>query len=98
MSALFKVKSGPCELCGGHRPLTFHHLIPRKLHRRTHFRKHYTRTELNRGLLICQLCHKGLHAQHDEMTLARRFSSLEALRQDAVLGKHIAWAARQKVQ
>jgi hypothetical protein len=98
MPASPREKTGPCELCGGHRPLTFHHLIPRKLHRRVHFQKHFTRAELSRGLAICQLCHKHIHAQHDEMTLARSFSSLEALRQDTALGKHIAWAGRQKVQ
>ena len=98
MTAYRREKSGPCELCGRQRPLTFHHLIPRKLHRRVQFRKHYPRSELSRGLLICRLCHKGVHEQHDEMTLARRYSSLDALRDDSVLGKHMAWAARQKIQ
>jgi hypothetical protein len=35
-----------CELCGREAPLTFHHLVPRKMHRRTYFRKHYSREEL----------------------------------------------------
>lgn len=91
-----RVKHGPCALCGRVCALTFHHLIPRKLHRRTFFQKHFTREQLNAGLDICRACHDGIHDHFDEMTLARRLNSLEALRSDPDIRKHTAWAAKQK--
>ena len=43
-----------CELCGARRELTFHHLIPRKVHRRAFFRRTYDREELQRGAFFCR--------------------------------------------
>ena len=85
-----------CATCGRRTPLTFHHLIPRKLHRRTRFRRHYTREDLNRGIHVCRPCHSGIHRRYDEMTLARDFSTLERLLADEDLCRHFAWVARQK--
>lgn len=89
-------KTGPCRLCGRHAALTFHHLIPRKLHRRRHFRKHHDRETLQQGIAICRLCHKGLHRLHDEMTLAKQLSTLEALRADPAVQRHVAWVRKQR--
>lgn len=85
-----------CDLCGRLRPLTFHHLIPRKVHRRTHYKKHYTKDQLNQGIDICRLCHRGLHCLYDEMTLAKELNSLERLREDTAVQKHINWVRKQK--
>lgn len=90
------LKSGACQLCGRHTALTFHHLIPRKMHRRPRFRKHYDRETLQAGIVICRLCHKGLHRLFDEMTLARDLSTLEALRSDPAVRKHITWVMKQR--
>jgi len=91
-----RTKHGPCALCGRSVPLTFHHLIPRKMHRRPHFRKRYSRQTLNAGIDICGRCHTGLHRLYDEMTLARQLNTLDALREDDAVGRHIDWVARQK--
>jgi hypothetical protein len=85
-----------CRLCGRRRPLTFHHLVPRKVHRRSHFRKHYSRDELQQGIAVCQLCHKGIHRLYDELTLAKRLSTLEALRADPAIQRHCGWARKQR--
>ena len=89
-------KYGSCQLCRRTTRLTFHHLIPRKLHRRNRFRKNYSREELNRGIAICRQCHNGLHLLYDEMTLAKHFSTLDALLADDAIKRHIAWSGRQK--
>lgn len=89
-------RPGICCLCLRELPLTFHHLIPRKVHRRSYFQKHFSRDQLNQGIFICRTCHKGIHARYDEMTLARQFNSPERLRADPELARHFAWAARQK--
>jgi hypothetical protein len=46
-------KALECDLCGCTRPLTFHHLIPRKVHRRAAFKKNYSKEQLNHGLQVC---------------------------------------------
>lgn len=92
------MKTGPCALCERIAPLTFHHLIPKKVHRRPRFARSYSKADLARGIDVCRLCHKAIHRFHDEMTLARELNTLEALRQDEQLARHAAWAARQRLR
>ena len=89
-------KPGECELCGRHTDLSFHHLIPRKMHRRAHFKKHYSKEQLQAGVLLCRLCHRGIHRLYDEMTLAKQFQDLASLRSDAAIAKHVAWVQKQR--
>ena len=91
-----RVRHGPCALCGRETALTFHHLIPRKMHRRSRFRKRYSRDELNTGIDICPRCHRGLHRLYDEMTLATTLNTLDALREDDAIQRHARWVRRQK--
>jgi 5-methylcytosine-specific restriction endonuclease McrA len=91
-----KKNTGECALCGRDTILTFHHLIPRKVHRRPRFRKRFDRETLQRGIAVCQLCHKGIHRLYDEMTLANDLSSLEALANDPALRRHVAWVRKQR--
>ena len=86
-----------CPLCARTTVLTFHHLIPKKMHRRPHFRKHYSREELSKGVYICRQCHNGVHRLFDEMQLAKQFYSLELLLASEALQKHCRWVGRQKV-
>ena len=85
-----------CATCGRRTALTFHHLIPKKLHRRKHFRRHFDREALQAGVYVCRACHSGIHRLYDEMTLGRRFSTLEALLADEALARHFAWVSRQR--
>ncbi|MFN3161414.1 MAG: hypothetical protein ACE37I_19030 [Rubinisphaera brasiliensis] len=91
-------KHGVCPLCGRECRLTFHHLIPRKLHRRPFFRKYFDRDSLNIGVSICRLCHNGIHDRYDEKTLGERFASLEELQSDEELQRHFRWVARQRIR
>lgn len=85
-----------CELCQRAVMLTFHHLIPRKVHSRKRFQKQFDRTQLNQGVMLCKLCHRGIHKLYDEMTLATQFNKLEKLESDHKLQKHIRWVKKQK--
>ena len=85
-----------CALCRQERALTFHHLIPRKLHRRTAFKKSYSKEELNQGIHICVLCHRGVHRLYDEMALGKRLNTLAALVGDEAIQRHVQWVAKQK--
>lgn len=85
-----------CTLCERARSLTFHHLIPKKLHKRTRFKKSYSRDVLRDGVMLCRLCHQGLHDLYDEMTLATRLHTVERLRADDAVMRHVAWVEKQK--
>ena len=86
-----------CELCGQTRFLTRHHLIPRKLHGRKKTRKRFSRTELQACVMICRICHDGIHNLYDEKTLAEKFFPIESLQQDRSISRHVAWPARHKL-
>ena len=85
-----------CELCGRQLSLTFHHLIPRKLHRRSRFKKTYSRDQLNTGIWVCQTCHSGIHRLHDEMTLGRDLNTREKLLADPAVQRHVVWVGKQR--
>lgn len=89
-------KHGSCGLCQRETALTFHHLIPRKLHNRNRFAKRYTREQLNTGVMLCRHCHKGVHRLYNEMELGSRLNTEYALREDPAIAKHVAWVSRQK--
>jgi len=91
-------KIGPCELCSRQSHLTFHHLIPKKLHRRPAFRRKYSREVLNSGVALCRPCHSALHRFYDLMYLGKQLNTLEKLREDPKLVKHIEWMGRQRIQ
>ena len=76
--------------------LTFHHLIPKKMHRRTHFRKHYSKEQLAEGISVCRKCHRGMHSLYDEMTLAKDYADLDRLLADPALIRHFEWVAKQR--
>lgn len=85
-----------CALCGRNVLLTFHHLIPRKVHGRTFFKKNYSKEALNMGVELCRPCHRGVHKLYGEMELAKRLSTLDALRADSAIQSHVRWVAKQK--
>jgi hypothetical protein len=86
-----------CMLCGQPSHLTFHHLVPKDLHDKRWVRERYSiETLRNRGIWICRPCHNFLHAKFDVRTLAEQLDSIETLRQEPAVAKHIAWASRQR--
>lgn len=93
-----KPKPDGCELCGRPVRLTFHHLIPKKVHRRKRMQKRYSRQMMRcHGIWICRLCHTAIHEFiPDEQELADEFCSLEQLQNHPPIARHITWACRQK--
>ncbi len=89
-------KNGRCPLCRRRLPLTFHHLIPKKLHRRPRYRRRFQRIELARGIYICRECHDGIHAAYSEAELAKRFFTPESIATDPRLSRHFTWLSRQR--
>lgn len=86
-----------CELCGRDKPLTKHHLIPRAVHGKKRFLKRYDKQEMRRrGIMLCRLCHGGIHDLYSEKELAERFTTLAALLADERVQQHIKWARKRK--
>lgn len=50
-----RMKYGRCPFCGRQCALTFHHLIPRKLHRRVYFKKTFSREELRHAIRLIMM-------------------------------------------
>ncbi|MFT7139021.1 MAG: hypothetical protein ACI9B8_001439 [Sulfitobacter sp.] len=86
-----------CPCCKRGLALTFHHLIPKKMHRRDRFKKHFSKQELNRGVYICRQCHVGIHKAYDQMTLAKYFAEFSFILEDEDLQRHFHWVGKQKV-
>ena len=87
-----------CLGCCQARRLTFHHLIPKKLHRRQHFRRHFSKQALNHGVMLCRPCHAGVHRLYDEMSLGKSLNTMAALLADVRLQKHFAWVAKLRIR
>ena len=87
---------GECPYCGRTLALTFHHLVPEKMHRRRRFRRLFKRAELAQGIYLCRDCHDGIHKTYSEMELAERFATPEALAEDEQLARHFRWLSRQQ--
>ena len=86
-----------CELCGREQPLTFHHLIPRKNHRKNYFRRNFSKDELTRrGLMLCRLCHRHLHHVYDEGELGRRLNTKAAILAEPEMQRFLEWAKKQR--
>ncbi|WP_235017464.1 hypothetical protein [Nitrincola tapanii] len=47
---------------------------------------------------MCYACHRAIHKRHDEMELALRFNTLQALQLDPDLESHITWVKKQRVR
>ena len=91
-----KDKHGICPLCKRETTLTFHHLIPKMMHRRTYFKKNFSSEERNQGVDVCRKCHSGIHDLYSEMHLAKYLNTLEKLEADEAVAKHCSWVAKLK--
>jgi hypothetical protein len=87
-----------CELCGRDVRLTFHHLIPRRVHRRMRFIRQHGKEEMrSTGLRLCKLCHSGIHTIiPNEKLLAESYYTKDLLLGHEDIARHVAWAQKQK--
>ena len=93
-----KARFGPCPCCARQLDLSFHHLIPRKVHRRRRFARLYSKQQLAMGVYICRDCHTAIHSVYSEMELANSFCSLDLLLGDEKLARSFSWLGRQRRQ
>jgi hypothetical protein len=93
-----QVQPSQCELCGRAARLTFHHLVPRKVHKRTRYIQRHGRDAMrSTGLWLCKLCHSGIHTIiPNEKVLAESYYTKELLLGHEGIARHVAWARKQK--
>lgn len=81
-----------CRLCGRDGALTFHHLVPRTLHRNKWFRKHFTREQLHVGIDVCRDCHSAIHRfVPDHKQLGRQYNTVQKLREHPEIANFVTW-------
>ena len=88
-----KKKKDKCELCGRQdTDQTFHHLVPKKLHRKTKVVKSFVNIDLNtHGIMVCSPCHKMIHKKIDHYELATQYYTLEKLKSHEGIAKFISF-------
>lgn len=94
-----------CQMCERIMPLTFHHLFPKKIHKRIEERKRGDKGEAvgipkhllrTCGIMICRPCHSMLHRTFDHRTLAEEKNTLEKICDDPKIISWIAYARKQR--
>ncbi len=91
-------KWGECVMCQRETTLTFHHLIPKTLHKRNWYQNRYTEEELNSGIDICYSCHEAIHDFLSEKDLGRHFNTLDLLLKHPKIMKFIRWVSKRDGQ
>lgn len=84
-------------LCERQLELTFHHLIPRSLHKKNRIKKRFSKQQRQEGIWVCRSCHDAIHCFISNKALATEYNSLEALKTNERIAKHCAWAKKQNI-
>ena len=97
MSESDRKESSKCALC--HRydvKLTFHHLIPKKMHSKNYIKKQHPCLDLNTyGVKLCIPCHKTIHQNISHKNLAQRFYTLELLLTNELVRNAVNFNSKQ---
>jgi hypothetical protein len=65
------------------------------MHRRTHFKKNFTKDQLQTGIMLCRTCHSGIHKRFSEMELAKPLNTEALLKINNELERFFAWVSKQ---
>ena len=86
-----------CALCNrSDLKLTFHHLVPRKMHGKAYIEKLYPDVNLHTyGIDVCIPCHKSIHKHIEHRDLAERYATREALLEHPEIAKFVAFNRKQ---
>jgi len=82
-----------CELCERERDLTFHHLIPKTLHKNKWFKKNFTRKDMARGIDLCRDCHSAIHKFINEKDLGRNYNTKSLLMEHEKVRGFVKWVS-----
>ena len=75
-------------MCGCECKLTLHHLVPQV---KCHNKYKKAKNEDTNHIMICDLCHRTIHAYYDENTLRDKYNTLEKILSDEKFASYIEW-------
>lgn len=84
-----------CGLCDRLKELTFHHYIPKTLHKNKLFRKLY-KLEFMRshGIDLCDACHYAIHHFHSEKELGKYYNDKSKLLSSEKVKNFLKWVKK----
>ena len=86
-----------CDFCSREKPLTFHHFIPRTLHKSKYYKKNYESSYLsNHGVNLCKDCHKSIHRMFTNKELGKFYNTKQKLLSNKKFRNYLKWAKKQK--
>ena len=77
-------------------PLTYHHLIPREVHKKVLKRGWHEEAVLNSVAWLCRPCHSMVHRMESNEELARRWYTVEKLLEREDVQRWRVWVGRQR--
>ena len=85
-----------CQLCGSDEVHSEHHLIPRHCHRKSWWKRKFTKEEMQQTILVCKMCHHSIHDLiPDEKELGRDFYTIEKLQSHPGIAKYLEWKRKR---
>ncbi|UKN02302.1 hypothetical protein K6119_02055 [Paracrocinitomix mangrovi] len=89
-------KNDQCSLCEREKELSFHHLIPKKMHKKKQVIKAFSDIDFDHyGIWVCTDCHKEVHRLFDHEVLAYHLNTLKKLKENEEMQKFVKWVSRQ---
>lgn len=90
-------RHGNCLCCGRFDyDISDHHLIPRTTHCNKRVAKMFTAEQMDFTVDMCQPCHKAVHTFWSEKQLALEVNTLDLIRADERMQRHIQWVRKQR--
>ena len=85
-----------CELCGSDEVHSEHHLIPRHCHRKSWWKRKFTKEQMQQTIQVCKMCHHSVHDLiPDEKELGRDYFTIELLKSHPAIAKYLAWKQKR---
>lgn len=91
-----KSKPNNCVLCKRNQDLTFHHLVPKKMHNKRAIKRKYDPDYLYAyGIWVCADCHKMIHKTFKHDDLAFIYNTKEKLLEHNSINRFVQWVKKQ---
>jgi len=88
---------GNCEFCKREKELTFHHYIPRTLHKNKYFKKMFEKEYMKtHDVNLCEDCHKMVHRFFAEKELGKYYNTKQKLFSIEKVRKFVKWVQKQR--
>ena len=86
-----------CGLCARYKELTFHHFIPKTLHKNKLFAKTFDKKYMkSHGIDLCDDCHYAIHHFHTEKELGNFYNDKSKLLSSEKVRTFLKWVKKQK--